>query len=275
MADLPAIFAGDAVYQRSKRKFGIIALEQPEYDKVINDVEGKMNACGATVARKISYPIDVATLAAQDQNIVAQMHSAGVTTILCFCDTLSPTLLTQAAESQQYVPEWMAINNGDGYGRQRRPSEWAHAFMTVGDQIPLKDSEPYKVYKRANPNGEPAERPIWFAATYYAALAAFATIQQAGPNLTPLTFMNGLFTLPPSLPGAKADGLPWAPGKGVFALLDQAPIGYWDPNATSPTDGQAGTTRSCTGGDGDWHPIQKFDPAAYGPKHTQLHCFGK
>src|SRR5204863_8926505 len=127
-----------------------------------------------------------------------------------------------------------------GYGRQRRPSEWSHAFMTAGTQIALKDSEPYKVYKRASPTTEPAERPIWFAATYYAALAAFSTLQQAGPNLTPLSFMNGLFTLPPSLPGAKADGIPWAPGKGVFALLDQAPIGYWDTNATSATDGQAG-----------------------------------
>ena len=275
MAGLPAVFAGDALYQKTTRKFGIIALEEPDYDKVINDTEAKMNACGATVAKKISYPIDVTTLETQDQNIIAQMKAAGVTTVLCYCDTLSPTLLTQAAETQRYFPEWMSINDGDGYGQQRRTSEWAHAFMTVGTQIDPKKSEPYKVYKLANPSGEPAEQPFWLAATYYAALVAFSTVQQAGPNLNPVSFMNGLFTLPPSLPGAKADGIPWAPGKGVFALLDQAPVGYWSTTATSPSNGQAGTTVSCDGADGDWHPIQKFDPGAYGPKGTQFHCFGK
>lgn len=275
MAGLPAIFSGDAVYQRTTRKFGIIALEQPEYDKVINENEARMNACGATVVRKISYPIDVTTLAVTHQNIAAQMRNAGVTTVLCYCDTLSPTLLTQAAEQQQWFPEWMAIAVGDGYGQQRRPSEWAHAFMTAGDQVPLKDTEAYKVYKRANPNGEPAERPVWFIATYYAALAAFSTLQQAGPNLSATSFMNGLFTLPPSLPGSTSDGIPWAPGKGIFALLGQAPIGYWDVNAISPTNDRAGTTKSCSGADGDWHPIQRYDPSAYGPKGTQLRCFGR
>ena len=53
-----------------------------------------------------------------------------------------------------------------------------------------KQAEWYKVYKRANPTGEPAERPIWLAATYYAALAAFSTIEQAGPNLNPVSFMG-------------------------------------------------------------------------------------
>ena len=274
MANLPAIFAGDALMQKSTRKFGIIALEEPDYDRVVNDTEAKMNACGAKVVRKINYPIDVATLETQDQNIIAQMKAAGATTILCYCDTLSPTLLTQAAETQQYHPEWMTINDGDGYGQQRRPSEWAHALMTVGSQPRLQDTEAYKVFKRASPNAEPAERPIWFVTTYYTALVAFATLQQAGPNLNAVNYMNGLFSLPPSLPGAKADGLPWGPGKGVFAPLDQAPIGYWSTTAPSPSNGKAGTTLSCGGADGDWHPIQRYDPGAYGTAHTQLHCFG-
>lgn len=276
MVDLPAIFAGDVLFQHEDRKFAIVALEEPDYTPVVDLMQSRIDACGGpnTVAKVIEYPFDITQLENEDVNIVAQLKASGATTVICMCDTLSPTLLTNDAVSQDYFPEWMGINDGDGYGQQRASSEWSHALLTVGTQTTEAQTEAYKVFERADPGAQPAEASYWLEYTYYAALTAFSAIQAAGPDLTPNTFMNGLFSLPPSLPGATSDGIPWQPGKDVFALLDEAPIGWWNPNAKSPDNGVDGTTISCSGADGAWHPIQTYEPSAYGPAHTQLDCFG-
>jgi hypothetical protein len=268
MLGLPAIFSGDAIYQKSVRKFGLIYPDNPDYAAVGKSIKQHLDACGAK-PYTVTYSIDIPTLQQQDTNIMAQMRSQGVTTVVCVCDLLSPNFLTTAADGQQYHPEWLDADGGDPYGQTYRQDQWNHALVTGGTSPNLKTSEAYKAYKIANPNAEPQEQYFYLA--YQVALQLFDAIQNAGPRLTPSTFEQGMFSLPPSAAGGVFGH--WGFGTNHFTTLDRIPIGYWDPNRTSPMNGKAGTYISCSGADGRDHPFD--DPASYGPSHTQLHCFGR
>jgi hypothetical protein len=267
MVGLPAIFSGDATYQKTTRKFGLIYPDNPDYAAVGKSLEAHLKACGAN-PYPVSYSIDIPTLQQQDTNIMAQMHSRGITTVVCVCDLLSPNFLTTAADGQQYYPEWLDADGGDPYGQTYRQDQWNHAIVPGGTSPNINRSEAYRAYRLVHPNSAPQEQYFYLA--YQVALQLFDAIQNAGPNLTPNTFEQGMFSLPSSAPGAELGH--WGFGRNHFTTLDRIPIGYWDPNKTSPMNGKAGTYISCSGADGREHPFG--DPAAFGRAHTQLRCFG-
>jgi hypothetical protein len=270
MTGLPAAFAGDPLMRGQARAFGIVVPEVPDYKAVGDEFQRRITECGAKVARRVDYSINLATLAQQHASIAAQMKAAGATTVVCFCDNVSPTVLTRAATQQQYRPEWVATAPGDNYGQQRDPDQWAHAIVTSGSLPAPTKTEAYRVYKMARPNEEP-KGGYWLPMTYYSAMLLFSSLQSAGPNLSPQTFMAGEFALPPSLPGAD---LPWSFGRNVFSPVLGLQIGWWNPSAPSPENGNNGTSISCKEADGEWKPAQTYTPAAYAPARTQLRCFG-
>lgn len=266
MAGLPAIFAGDPTFKLENRKFGLIYPDNPDFATAGKLVEQHLAACGVKLANTDSYSIDIPTLEEQDSNIIAQMHAAGVTTIICVCDLLSPNFLTTAADGQDYYPEWLNADGGDAYGQTYRQDQWSHVIVPGGTTPVLNQTEAYRAYKLADPSGEPQEQYYYLA--YEVALQLFDALQAAGPDLTPYTFERAMFSLPSSAPGA-ALGL-WSFGLDHFTTIGGVGIGYWDPNRTSGMNGKAGTYVSCSGADGQNHPF--WPPSAYGRAHTQLSC---
>ena len=267
-AGMPAIFAGDPVYQKQTRKFGLITPENPEYIGVANEIAAGLGTCGVKLARRASYAINVATFQAQATNIVAQMKAAGVTTVICYCDPLVPIFLSNAADSQSYRPEWSEPWYRDPQGRLPSQSQWAHA-ISVGGTARLKpqsETEAFKVFKLANPSAA-KPRNKYYEVEYRSLLLLFNALQAAGPNLTPRTFEQGLASLPTTPLG---DFGHWSFGPRTYSPAAESQLGWWDPNATSAYDGKKGAWQNCEGG--AWFPYDK--PEAWGP-HTQLHCFGK
>ena len=266
MAGLPAIYAGDPTYQTQARKFGFIGPDNPEYSAVGDLVQnGLLKTCGVTLAKRVSYAIDVASFEQQAVSIVAQMKQAGVTTVICGCDPLFPILLYQAADQQQYDPEWLGIGWYDPQGRLPAQDQMAHMMSQEGQFPQPSQTEAYKVFQLADPGGTPAEQ--YYLVAYYSVLYLFDSLQASGPHLTPGTFQQGVFSMGRSPNG---DVGTWQGGIGAFSPSLTTQIGWWNPNATSNFDGGKGAWESCE--QGRWFTF--LDPNAWQPNHTQLGCFG-
>jgi hypothetical protein len=263
---LPAIFAGDASFQQKNRVFGLITPDNPVYMQLGDLIEKGLKACGANVAQRVSYTINVANMGQQSVSVVAHMKLGGVTTVLCACDPIFEIFVSNTAHQQSYNPEWFVVPWLDPQGRQVDQTEWAHAIAAEGTYPPKADSEAYRVFKIADPTGEPAEK--YYAVAYFQALYTFEVLQQAGPNLNPFTFEHGAFSMPQSLPG---DFGTWSGGQESWSPVRTARVGYWDPNAVSNMDGVKGAWISCE--NDKWFDIN--NPASWGTPHTQPHCFGR
>lgn len=266
MINLPANFAGDVVFQHEKRVFGELNPENPVYQEYGNTVQSYgASACGLKLAKRISYALNVSTAEQQAVGIVAQLKAAGVTTVICGCDPLIPVFLSQAADQQDYHPEWMSLWWGDAYGRLPASDQWSHSIETgvIGQSIPKAQDESYRVYKMANPGGEPAEQ--YYLTFYLPLLQVFEGLQAAGPDLTPTTFERGIQSVPDSLPSSQY-GI-WHYGPGIFMPASQFKIAWWNPNAVSGFDNKTGAFVDCNGG--TRYPWKTSTMGS-----GQLNCFG-
>jgi hypothetical protein len=63
----------------------------------------------------------------------------------------------------------------------------------------------------------------------------------------------------------------WGGGPNAFDPQLDSSFAYWDPNRAADFDGVKGAWVPCEGG--RYFPFD--DPSAYGPPHTQVHCFGQ
>ena len=266
-AGLNAVYAGDTLYQNQKRVYGLINPENPVYHELGNELAGAMSKqCGATMAHREEYAINVATMSQQSTSMVAQMKVHGVTTIICVCDPVVEIPLSYNADGQQYGPEWFAVGWGDPQGRDMSPNQWKHALSGEGTTPPKAKAEWYSVWKVAAPGEEPKEK--YTAVAYYMLAYTFNLLQRAGPNLNPATVRQSAFSMPRT---PRGDIGAWSGGPEAYSPSTEGQIGYWDPNAKSNFDGKAGAWISCEGG--KWFPYS--DPSAFAPANTQFHCFGK
>ncbi len=180
-----------------------------------------------------------------------------------------PAFLTQVSDEQHYFPEWMAATLGptDQLLRYSAPDQFAHAVSNQGAFPAKQASEAYQVFKMARPNAEPAED--FYPCAYLLALELFNGLQAAGPNLTPLTFEQGTFSLPRSAPG---DFGTWAYGSGAFTPGTDTQVGWWSNDGISAFDGRPGGWQSCDGG--AFLPYSYDRRAEWGAPGT-LRCFGR
>lgn len=273
LAGMKAEFAGSPTLQLKKRVFGVIYPQTPVYESEINAWEPAMAAkCGVKVAKTIAYSINVADYEEEAASAMAQLNAAGVTTILCACDPIADIFFSDSANSEQYYPEWLASYFGDPVGRNYNQNEWSHV-ITAGFEWPdYTTVEPYKTFERAYPGQQPAETPPssprYYYNPYYELLQVFDALQAAGPDLTPYTFEQGMFALPPSAPGDFIGGQ-WKFGQGVFDPIVSYSLAWWSSTAVSKFDDTAGAYQWCNSG----QTYTLADPAALGS--GQLHCFGK
>jgi len=272
LSGMNAIFSGSPAYQNTKRKFGLVAPENEQYQKLADQLENGIKAeCGETLFRR-DYSINIATMAEQSVNVMAQMQSQNVSHLVCICDPVVEIFFADTAEQQRYYPEWAPTAWLDPQGREidnnnGAPNEWVHAMAGQWIDFPPKaQSEAYRVFKLANPNGEPQEQ--YYAEAYWTLLYVYSALQLAGPNLTPQTFQQGVFSMPRTPTGMFGT---WAGGKDAFSPTVDVQVSYWSHNATSNFDGKQGAWIPCE--NHKWFVLD--DPASFGPKGTQPHCFGK
>jgi len=263
-----AVFAGDAVMRNQRRVFGIIAPENEEYQRLVTELKaGIKSECNGSIKQDEKYSINVATMASQSVTVMAQLQSQGVSSVICICDPVVEIFLSQSANQQKYFPEWSPTPWLDPQGRTTQQSEWTHAMAGQWLNFPPKaTSEAYRVFKLANPNGEPQEQ--YYAEGYWTALYIFSALQLAGPNLNPTSFEHGVFSMPRTGTGMFGT---WAGGNGAYSPTVDVQLSNWDSNAVSNMDGGTGAWVPCEGG--RWFALD--DPNAWGPKGTQFHCFGK
>jgi hypothetical protein len=263
MAALPAIYAGDPLYQKQTRVWGLVTPDNPVYIELGNEIEQGLKRCGVTLAKRVRYTINVALMGQESVSVVAQLKSANVTTPICICDPIVEITISQSAQNQQYKPEWVAVGWGDPQGRDMQQDQWHNTLAYEGTYPVKKQTEAYRVFKAADPQGEPQEQ--YYPDAYYMALYLFDVLQAAGPDLTPVSFRQGAFAMPRSSTG---DIGVWGGGPNRYGPVLTAQIGRWEPKATSGFDGMAGAWQSCDGG--TWYPY--LDAAAWGAPHTQFQC---
>jgi hypothetical protein len=263
---MPAIWSGDPVYQKTTRVYGIIVPDNPVYQELADEITNGMKAeCGVKIKQRTNYSINVATMAQQSVTVIATQQSQGVTTPICICDPAVENFLSQAADQQKYYPEWLVTPWLDPQGRTQSQKQWGHAISGEGT-YPANGGEAYRVFKMAKPKAEPAEK--YYVVAYYTALYVFSALQGAGPDLNPQTFQRSVFNMPRSDLG---DFGTWGGGPEQYSPPLDAQIGWWDVNAKSNMDGKKGAWISCE--NNKWFSLS--DPNAWGPAHTQFHCFGK
>jgi hypothetical protein len=276
MAGMPAVFSSNAVYQHTNRKFGIIYPQTPVYASEVDLWKKLMSTgCGVQVSSNdtIGYTINIAQYEQEAATAMAELKADGVTTILCACDPIIPIFLTNAASQQQYSPEWFSASFGDPIARDYNQSEWQDAIVGGIQFPPIPTTEAYKAYQLGYPGQHPSEwspsSPPYFYVPYYTLLQIFDALQAAGPDLTPVTFEHGMFSLPASQPGDVV-GSQWNFGNQVFDPVASYSIAKWNQNAVSAFDNTKGAYTWCNGA----QTYLISDPSALGGPRQQLQCPG-
>ncbi|MHB8439028.1 MAG: type 1 periplasmic-binding domain-containing protein [Acidimicrobiales bacterium] len=256
-------YAKDTSLNGKQRIFGLIVPEDPQFQQFENEEVAGLQRCGVKVPVVVNYAIDLSTIQQQMQNAISQMQAAGVTTVVCGCDPVGTIYATQAADQQNYGPEWSSEWLPFQFERLYSQDQWAHSTeIGLGPALPQQDVEAYKVFKMVDPGANPAE-PLYMY-LYYELMYLFNGLQAAGPDLTPASLLNGFHHLPPTQLGQVGQ---WFYGAGSFWPFDEAQVSYWNPNATNAFDGKPGDFSSCFGG--QWFSLE----AASDYPHT-LDCPG-
>jgi hypothetical protein len=305
LAHHKAKWAGDTVLQQSERKFGTYVPDNDGYQLCQNIANKELqDTYGLKKGDQYNYQLDLSRFADQAAQAMVQFQADGVTTVVMSDDPYSNIFLTQAAAKQQYHPEWFhigtALNDLDNVARLWDPTEinphhlWGMSQLGSTQKLIGPNSEEGRLYKRLTGK----EIPSGTDGTYWGLLGYYASIQNAGPLLTPESVAEGTFSAPPS--GAPdyavgyisyQDAPDGTPGGRDHTGIDDAREIFWEhdptmaPNASSDpstcskssdpyynglNDGCEGTYKETYGGkrfrNGEW---PKEEPPLFPPhKHA-------
>jgi hypothetical protein len=226
----PATYAGGDLKDKP-RKFASFAPENPWYQESVQVARQTFQNAGCDPGVNVEYQLDLGTMSNQAANLIAQMQSQGVTTILCGCDPIIPVFLSSRAASQGYFPEFIivgtALTDTDIVGQLWDQNFAKHAFgvSSLTEPQPPQQSIGYAAYKTLR-----QDEPAFSVELIYYQMAQMAIgLQMAGPNLNPQTFRDGMFAYPRKLGPAGS----WGFGEHDYTTADDVREICWDPNAIS------------------------------------------
>jgi hypothetical protein len=248
LARRPVSFAGDPSLNGRRRVFGLLEDSTPQGNACTDELLRLLAARKVRVARVVGIALDPSTLVSEAQTAVAELESAGVTTVIASgLDFVTPILIARAAEQQHYYPEWVLNDLMDGFTRLVAEDEVSHAVALGVEAGPKAETEAVRAFEMARPHADLAtELSPAYRFVYEPVLLLFDALQQAGPRLTAASFEQGFQSLPPSLPGGMY-GL-WRFGPGSFDPVGGFGVVRWDPTAVSNEDGLRGSWVACDGG---------------------------
>jgi len=197
----PAKWAGDPTLRVQDRKFGLVfddVWDKATFVKTLDNY-------GAKIVDAVAFKDtdDTAAMQQTANTLVARLKSKGVNNVIVVAGPQMSGALTKGASAQQFRPEWTI----SGWKLQDTAvtarlfidqSQWSQAFG-IGLVPPLEQptsiSERSVIYRWAY-GREPADDAT-NGQVYLLAKNIMAGIHLAGPNLTPETFRNALFTMKP------------------------------------------------------------------------------
>ena len=263
-----AKWAGDAGLQSKKRLLATYVPDNDGYQRCVNRTEAEARSkYGISPGPRYNYQLDVSRFPDQAAQAVVQFRSAGVTTVLLACDPISVIFLTQAAQNQNFKPEWLllgvALQDTDNFGRSYQQDQVdGHMFglsqLGATQKVLGPNSEPGRLFKAITGQTIPPGTD----GSYFTLVHMFNMLQAAGPILTPHTMADGAQKLPPAggpdYPAGywslaeKPDG---SPG-GDHTQIDDSREVFWKGSVTSRADGKKGSFVETDGGkryrNGEW-----------------------
>jgi hypothetical protein len=249
LAGKPAEFAGGDLKTQT-RKFGIIYPENDQSALCAQQDTSDLQQYGVKTAVSTSVKFDLSQLVSQSDAAVAQMKAGGVTTIiLSSADPITPRFLMDAADTDNYHPEWwfqsyFAVGQTDTDALTRLfPADQLAQIMGTGNQAqPYDDQEAVVAYNLGNT--QPGMKPIpSFMWTYASLLQFFNALQLAGPHLTPQTFHDAMNRIDTSDAWGMYGG--WDGLSGPYDPTSSYRVVKWDPAAISGLDGKPGSFVAC------------------------------
>jgi len=273
LGGLPASDAGDASLRAKTRVYGIIYPQNPQAAACQTADIDAMARYHQAVVKSVGIQFNLSQLVQQAEGAAAQMKAAGVTTIIVSsADPITPIFMMQAADKEDYYPEWWfqsyftgGQTNTDSLHRLFPADQRDHVIGTGNQALPPDQQEAVRAYDIGNP--DPGVKPIpSFIYTYVSLLQFFDALQLAGPDLTPQNFQVAMGLIPKSSPRGMLGG--WNGEDGPYDPSSTYKVVAYSNTAVSALDGQPGAFVAC---DGD----RSFSYAARGadvPAKRQLTC---
>ncbi|HET6948957.1 MAG TPA: ABC transporter substrate-binding protein [Acidimicrobiales bacterium] len=248
LAGRKAEFAGDPDLREETRRFAIVYYETAEgaYQEGVDFFEDRLAESGVELAARVPYILDLPRAQEDAATIVARLKDADVTSVVFAGDPFFPIYLTQEATAQDYHPEWIVTGSTGtdttAIARQYDQEQWAHAFgvsflpARVGSANLLTQGGVVSWYLGENLTSYPNALELGLL---------FTGLHLAGPELTPETLRDGLFSFQPANGYATSLGISFGeamwPWTDYLAADDVTEI-WWDADATGADEiGLAGT----------------------------------
>lgn len=266
LANQPADHAGPQIHpliggRSTPRRLGLTVPEIAANVSTAQRVAAKVKECQGGVDVPIfTYKSDINTATQQTQATVSGLIDAKVTTVSCMCDPIAPVFLTAGMTANSYFPEFLLPGLGlldyDLLGQLYDPNQMKHAFGPSHLQklTALDETDAARMWRSMGNAGHPCGNNGCGIQWGYTSFVATA-IQMAGPNLNAFTVeaadhSNGVCLLPGDLICGILNLAPVGKGNPLTALIKFGPNDYtalsdikevyWDPNATTVTDGTKG-----------------------------------
>ena len=250
LAGRKAKWAGDPAFQQLTRKFGTYVPDNDGYQHCVKISEKVLEEdYKQPKPVRYNYQLDISRFPDQAAQAIVQFKAAGVTTIVNACDYISTIFLTQAANNQDYYPEWyiigVAAQDTDNSARlfeQNQVNGHLFGMSQLGETTKLlgPKSEAGRVYKLITGKDIPAGT----TGNYYDLVHLFNLLQAAGPNLTPQNIAANAGKIPPGgapeFPGgywSLADGSDGTKGAGDYTEVDDSREVFWVSDPAQPTAG--------------------------------------
>lgn len=262
LAGNPAEHAGDEAMQDRERVFAHLYITSSEESETnAAQLADLLDEGGVELAEQLPYELDPGRLPEQATSVISKLKSAGVTTVLLQADPVAPATFTQEATAQEYFPEWVVAGgtlvDTTVFGRVYDQQQWANAFgiTTIAARQSPELNPGFRLHEwffgEAPPAAETA--PV----LYPNPSLFFSVLQGAGPDLTPETFRDALFSAEPRQNAITASSLSWG-DHGLWDFIDvdwsgvdDATEFWWDAEATGPDELQregSGMIRYVEGG---------------------------
>jgi hypothetical protein len=236
LGDKPAEFAGDPELASRTRKFGSYTPEGTR--RVCNDLSREILEDhgvydGEADTPTVRYALDISRFAEQAARAVVQWKADEVTTVIVGSDPISLEFLTEAAEDQDYHPEWVILGTagqdsavfGRAYDQDQADGHMFGLSLISGtEELYGRDSDPARLYRELN---EGEQIPGGTTGGFFNSVHWFNLLQAAGPDLTPDNLARGVQSLPPLGGG---DRVLWHFGDTHTATKDAREV-YWDGSA--------------------------------------------
>ncbi|MBI2168626.1 MAG: hypothetical protein HYU28_03870 [Actinobacteria bacterium] len=188
----------------SSRKFGLIYIEgtgarvDPDVSTAVKHFESELAKYGTGLSAKVGYTLDLARGQEQAINIIGQMKDAGVTTLACFCDPLTPVFFYEQATQSAYFPEHFItgsiLMDTTFFGRTYDKKQWENAFGISPLWVFFKDvatSSGYRAFHHGDTDADRGDEGVQINVRQAPIQLVMNGIHYSGPELTPANFKTG------------------------------------------------------------------------------------